>query len=865
MAAIRRKVLATKISAPHGPANSALPPPPLTPVETDTKAPRKSPVPKWLEDDVFKRIEISGNRELGFHATSVSGDTDSYQTLNNYGNGGATFTDHGSMTIQGRKVLDVLTFQVQFQDNRLQDPDSKQLTLEYDRGPLKLTQGDTRGTLINSNPFASFSKSMKGTMADYQKGRTRFKAIHSETKGSARTVSIQGANSPGPYFLQSGLVIGDTVEVSLDGQTLSRGQDFLVDATSGSITFLRRVVVPTSTIVVTYEARGFGETPGIIDGVSGQYNFGSAGRLGLTAIRQRTGTGVGGNNVVEAFQGYAAPSTYTISNQPVSGTVVVYLDGRPLLSGVEYTVSTLDPRVFIVNVEAGSQDTITITYRPVSVAGVSGDREVLGLDYRLELAKQGYVQYSQALGQSVNTDSPSRGLARGIVGEYQWGAFKFSASARNVPPEYVTVESLGFSRNELANNLGVEWHKDRFAAGISNANSLVSNTTLSATGSASTGNARATSTRVYSNYSAPDGTNWSLEQKQTGSSNLGVDSTLDSTSLVAAKRFGRLRLNTGLDLQNGQGLISNGTTSTPGSIHLGSIHLGAGYSPSDVLSFNSRVTLSETKALDQVSKGTDVSIDSSWRPSPNFSLTASNVHSRGGEASFLSSFSTGSGFGYGGNGFSAGTGGSGYLGAGGDLDRNDFTTEWRVSPRFYLNGHYNQVRSVGSLSANSDVHTVGFGTEWDLGKSNVLSTALDRSSSSYIGSTTSGSTSATTIDTSFAGSPKGSWSYHLGLNMLLSGGISAYAQDSLNYDASLAYRLDSRQRLIGNYQTGRYTGYYGQNTENIGFDYEYELYRGIRLLSGYHVKTVSNVDPTLTAGAYRAAGLDIQLIFGFAR
>ncbi|MER3496276.1 MAG: hypothetical protein C4320_05420, partial [Armatimonadota bacterium] len=68
--------------------------------------------PTWFDSEVRRRIQISGRRTLGMQFQNVSGDTDAYDSLTNYGQGLSRFTDSGSMQVQGKQVLGFLDFQM---------------------------------------------------------------------------------------------------------------------------------------------------------------------------------------------------------------------------------------------------------------------------------------------------------------------------------------------------------------------------------------------------------------------------------------------------------------------------------------------------------------------------------------------------------------------------------------------------------------------------------------------------------------------------------------------------------------------------------------------------------------------------------
>src|SRR5579885_650935 len=208
----------------------------------------------WLESNFIKRIFLTGHRELGLQLQHVSGDKQAYRDLTYFGQGGKRFTDQGQVNIAGQNVLGALNFQLNIADNRYADPTSRRISMNYKRGPLSLDAGDIQGSVLNTNSFASVSRQMKGLALGYASGRFAIKGVQSQATGSATTISLQGNNSVGPYYLQNSRIARDSIQVQVDGQPMTLGTDYSVDYDIGSITFTNKLIAPTSTIVVTYES-----------------------------------------------------------------------------------------------------------------------------------------------------------------------------------------------------------------------------------------------------------------------------------------------------------------------------------------------------------------------------------------------------------------------------------------------------------------------------------------------------------------------------------------------------------------------------------------------------------------------------------
>src|SRR5438552_6995457 len=95
-----------------------------------------SPMPlQWLNQNLLKRIYVSGHRQIGLHLLHVTGDKQAFNDLTYSGRGGSRFTNTGQVSVDGRNVLGVLNFQMQVADDRYSDPESRRVSLDYKKGP----------------------------------------------------------------------------------------------------------------------------------------------------------------------------------------------------------------------------------------------------------------------------------------------------------------------------------------------------------------------------------------------------------------------------------------------------------------------------------------------------------------------------------------------------------------------------------------------------------------------------------------------------------------------------------------------------------------------------------------------------------
>jgi hypothetical protein len=820
---------------------------------------------KWVNKEVFDRIDVTGNRRLGLHFHEVSGDAEAFNSLNYFGQGGNRFTDFGSMHVTGRNVAGLLNFQMQIQDRRAYDPQGQRISLNLDRGPVSLAVGDIHGSLLNTNEFIPISRSMKGGSVQLSAGRLTAKVLRSEPKGSARTVSIQGLNSAGPYYLQSSQILRDSVQVRLDGQQMRLGQDYTVSYEVGAITFRDRIISPTSSIVVTYETLGFNAASGTLEGVGAKYDMGAAGQVGVTLVQQKARTGGGLNSRIEQFEGFGAPSTpYFLQFEPLaSRPIIVKVDGILQAPTVDYHFDELNPVIFYFHRFVPSTSIVEVAYTPRPTTTVDGDRSVAGFDYRLPLGaggKNGFVSYSQALGR-LGGETPMSGTARGIKAQYASGRFEIDTSIRDVPQEFVSVESRGFNRNERGMDFNLRYGQGPMSYAFSHGNSSISLRTRSSAGDILFSNARTTHLRGSATFSQNGAPISTLEHSRSASSFGGRETKLDTTALSIVRTLGKISLSGGLEHQEGFGPLGQNATQNS-RISLDTIRLNAAYSAGPAWSLGARASVSAIRTDGKSSTGSDLSLNTAFRPNDRFSLESTYASSSAGQLAALSAFQSGLGYGYGGNGFSGGISGPGFNAGAPDMRLFQVISNYRLSNRISLDGRFVQTRTAGSISSNTDSTFYGAGLHWDIGNRHFLSGSFNSSQTKFLGS--ANRADARTVDFSLQGAPPGPWSYRLGATMLLTGGTSEFKQDSFGFDVFLGHRLNDRQRLSFSAQTGMRRGYLPQNDYMAGLFYEYRLFENISLVGSYKLRNVSNLNRLINGGAYRSSGFDLELSFSFA-
>lgn len=816
---------------------------------------------KWWQNSVFNRLSFSGYRLLGYHIQDVSGDREAYDLGNYGGQGDQRFTDLGFVRIEGKRVFNGFDFEFNIQDSRFQDPQADRFKIRYQQGPWRADVGDVGAQLPTANPFARLNRRVSGFTAGYKAGPIDIGIVRSEARGQARTVTIQGTNSAGPYFLQSSQIIRGSEAIEVDGVAQLFGEDYTIDYELGSITFVNRqtlqskIIPPTSTIVATYESFGFNGNAGRIEGGGLRYNMGSAGSVGVTGIRQVTGAGGKLSTRLEKFQGFGAPSTpYFLQFQPLdTQPILIRLDGVLQQQGVDYVFDAGNPSIFYFNRFVPTTSEIDVLYTPKPTTNVQGDRETTGVDYSIGFSKgRGRFTVAAATGKLTNTSTPTSGRASSIDLAYQSGKFTTSGTLRAVDDGYVSVESTGFSRNEKSSNVNFSYRPDsRSTMQVTHFNSTIAPNSLNPTAG------RTRFSRIQADYNltaeSETGLPLTFSVQRASTQNLVQDSQIDSMSLSTSKTWGRFTASLSGDRQT--------VTGTQSANLLGA-SLRTSYSAGRAWIFGADAGFSEIHSDTSSGVGTDYTLSTVFRPNDRFAASFRFNESNAGDFAGLGGFSNGFGSGYGGNGFSSGAG-STTLNAASSGRFVQSTFDWTISNRMSLDGAVSFVKRTGSITSNSETKAATAGLNIDFGDGHYFRGGLSRSETQFVNSPVT--SLATTADLLFNGNFGGRFSYNFSATALLSGGSSDFAQDAYTYELGLGYQLAKRHALSFNYRQGNTRGYYPQDEIDTSLTYRYQIWESLAFNASYRFQDIRNRDSLLTSGAYKSSGFDFTLAFNFFR
>ncbi|GIV07597.1 MAG: hypothetical protein KatS3mg017_0799 [Fimbriimonadales bacterium] len=408
-----------------------------------------------LQQEFQRTVSISGRKSLGFHLHDVEGDTNAFRDQNYFGRGGQRITDNTEMTIRVNKFLGFLTMDWRWTNSRFSNPYDARITYTYESPNLLLEWGDITASLGGANPLVGFQRTLKGATASIQWERNRLRYIRSETKAAARTITIQGNDSPGPYYLQGSQLVDGSERVQVDGVEKRRGEDYTIDYFGGILRFRDGMIIPrTSTIVVTYETYAFNAAPSLLEGWRYEAILGRGYNFGFTMLSQKSTARTALRRRTEQFFGFGAPSVpYELQFPPLrdpNNPIIVTVAGAPQIEGVDYYFDNELPYRFYFTRFMPQNLIIQVEYtpRPDPSSTIGGNREVMGVDLTIPLGRVGNIVWYGARSRAQAQGSNLEATAQVATGKFEFGKLSLNATYREIPAEFISIESVGFRRNE---------------------------------------------------------------------------------------------------------------------------------------------------------------------------------------------------------------------------------------------------------------------------------------------------------------------------------------------------------------------------------------------------------------------------------
>lgn len=833
-----------------------------------TSSPAANDVLGWLKENIFGRIRVSGYKTFGYHNHTVTGDRQTFNELNYRGQGGKTFTDDGDVLISGQKVLGLFTFDVHVNSNRFAQPLDRRFSLNFERKNIKADIGDINAALHNTNPLISIRRSMQGAQVETQIGNLSVRALASRSKSSARTITINGNNSAGPYYVQGSQLVDGTLRVRVDGNEMALGQDYTASLETGTITFLGRIIPPTSVIVVTYETRGINQSRGDVIGGSANLKITDNLSMGIThVVQQPRGDGTL-RAVTEEFEGFGSPNTpYFLLQPPLrERPIIVTVDNILQAEGVDYYFDANNPLVFYFTRFMPATSIIRVTYFPTPDPGSFGNgrRQVQGVDLNWKIGEQGRFSVAAARSSLETPLGKQNGQAFHANVNIPMGRLGVQATYKHIPSSYISIESTGFYRNESGSDINLSYDAGKgYTFNLKNTNIRLGTPTYTGNG-LKTVTGKSQDTTFTADYKPHEKEHYFMSASSFSGEYNNQPSS--SKSITAGWRRNEKNWTTQIDLNRQQASAPIITSTGPaGTINatISGARISQTYRASEDLNLSARVGYNVVKTHTGSSQGRDISLSANYQPSEKMSLDLTWADLESGAITEIGGFQGGAGFGYNGNSFS-----SGAFGFGGNSGTTrskvlQLTARWKPTSNFSLDVYANRSTSEGSNLTNSKSEGIGVRTEWSPTQKTSISADLTQQQVQFTTSPGSSTTTIVNLGVSHAFTERLRFYGAYTRSLFGGSGLSGFQQDIDSVNANLNYKLDQKQFLIAEYNRGNTYGYLADYQSYLGIGYGYEILPGVNLIAAYRIRERQNLTAQNASNSYKSAGFDIELRLNF--
>ncbi len=848
-----------------------------------------------FEQELRERVTISGRKTMGFHLHQVEGDTASFRDQNYYGQGGQRTTDYTDLSIRVDRLFGLFSFDWRWSNSRFRNPFDSRITWTYESPNFTLEWGDINAILGGSNQLVAFNRTLKGAIATAKFGRSSMRYITSETKAAARTITIQGNDSPGPYYLQGSQIVDGSERVQVDGVEKRRGEDYTIDYYAGILQFREGMIIPrTSTIVVTYETYAFNSRPSRLEGWRLETSLGQGINLGISMLSQKVRGGLGLRTRTEQFYGRGAPSVpYDLEFPPLRDSahpITVLVAGVPQREGEDYYFDPVLPYRFFFTRFIPQNLIVQVTYTPLPDPGstIGGDREVVGLDITLPLGKVGSLAWNVARSRAQALTTSLEGIAH--IGEIKsnFGRLNLNSSYYRIPAEFIGIESTGFRRNEtghrssLAYRLGsatqfqLNWSQSRVAS----LNPLSGGFSTSFTD---------TDIQTYTLSHAPaNGFSLSLTRTLNRATSTGSHNQQTIDSISIGRTWKRVNFSLGYDRTEAtarfQGTQGNPTLQT---YRIQSLRARVDWTVNPRLSLQGTAAVSNVNQSGSASRARDFSLSASWRPSDRLEVSyrwsdldsgrlgsdfiGRSRQTGGFQPPFGNGFQNPWGVGYNGNGFSSGApfySGYTYFGVRGK--GHDLSIRWTPLDTVSVDVQASIQRSAGDFQTNSEQRALNVGISYLPFEWLSLNANWSRQDVRFL--TATGSSNNEYLSLTAEIGPLNRWTFNLSFYQMTTRSVlgegfgstpGAFTQQPVGLAFRASYAIGKNQSLFAEWQRTDLRGYLASRDTLFNFGYEYRIARNLSFVLSYRFREQLNLDPQYRQYSYRARSLDANLNFQF--
>ena len=847
-----------------------------------------------LQQEFRNTITISGRKVVGFHLQQIEGDRTAFRDQNYFGQGGQRFTDSTDLYIRVNKFLGFLSLDWRWNNQRYRNPFDTRITYTYNAPNFKMEWGDIQAVLGGNNPLVGFNRTLRGVTASAQWRRTTLRYINSETKAGARTITIPGNDSPGPYYLQGSQIVDGSERVQVDGVEKRRGEDYTIDYYVGLLRFRDGMIIPrTSTIVVTYETYAYNAQPSRLDGFRIETHWGNSTTVGFSMLSQKARTRTRLLTRTERFAGQGAPSNpYDLEFVPAPNTPIqITVAGVPQQAGVDYYFDAVLPYRFYFTRFMPANLTVIVTYVPQPDPGstIGGDREVMGLDISFPVGKGSTIVWNIGRSRAATLGSSLEAIAHVVSGRFQLGKLSLDSTYRSIPAQFIGIESVGFRRNEHGHQTSLTYtlspdSRLQLSLNQSRVASLSAGTQFS---TAYTDTAYHTLSYTYSPANS-----YSISLNRVGSSVRAPNTRSNQTrhALSLSRSWKRFSASLGFDQSDSESRTLSTANSFP-KYQIQSLTTRIEWRLSErfTLSGNAsqnhiRQSGSALQTGNSSNRSRDYSLNAAWQPNDRLSINYrwSDVDSGTLGSNFFTprsrqpgGFGTGFqnpwGVGYNGNGFSSGApfyGGYTYYGVRGK--GQDLSIQWRPTELISVDLQWSEQRSAGDFQTNSAQTTLTAGISYLPRNWLMLTVNWSKQDVRFLTATGFSNNEYLTLNAEIG--PLRRWQFSLNYYQMVtrsvlgegfSSGSGNYLQEPYGFSVRAAYDLGRNHNLFADYRFNELQGYLASRDVELLIGYQYRFTQNLSFVLNYHFREQVNADPQYSQYNYRARSLDAGLNFNF--
>ncbi|MCS7272631.1 MAG: hypothetical protein NZ550_00590 [Fimbriimonadales bacterium] len=855
-----------------------------------------------LEEEFERTVTISGRKTIGFHLHDIEGDAIAFRDQNYFGQGGKRFTDNTMLTIRVNKFLGFFTLDWHWTNHRFRNPYDARITYTYESPNFTVEWGDITAALGGSNPLVQFQRTLKGLTATARWGNTRLRYITSETKASARTITIQGNDSSGPYYLQASQIVEGSERVQVDGVEKRRGEDYTIDYFGGILRFRDGMIIPrTSTIVVTYETYALNAAPNRLDGWRLETSFGRGVNLGVSVLSQKSAVRRGLRRRQEQFYGFGAPSTpYDLQFPPLrdpDNPIIVTVAGVRQVEGVDYYFDEVLPYRFYFTRFMPSTLIIQVEYtpRPDPSSTIGGDREVVGLDLTLPIGRSGSLVWNAARSKATAIGAKLEATAHVLTGRFEAGRLSLNGIFRDIPAEFVGIESVGFRRNERGYQADLSYK----LSAVSSFQASISQLRVASINPFSPiFSVGFTDTRIQTltfTHAPRDG--WQLTLNHNANATRTRNSRTDQNrySLSLARGWRTFNFAVGYERSRSDARGALGTGSRL-AYDVQSIRSQLDWTPNTRLTIRASLAQSEVQQA-QTSSGRDTNtrfrsrdytVEASWRPSDMLSVTYRWRESDSGTLGVSNPLPRSRqftdplpptfgvptnpwGVGYNGNGFSSGAplfSGFTYYGVRGS--GQDFSLQWMPIPTLTIDLQWSENRSEGDLQTNSAQKSLSASISYAPFSWLALAANWSRQDVRFLSAVGTSRSEFLTLSADIG--PLSRWTVSLNFYTMTTRSVlgegfqgrqGTFVQQPRGFSARITYDVGRNQNLFAEFQRTDLKGYQPARDTLFSIGYEYRITRNWSFVASYRFREQLNLDPQYSQHSYRARSLDLSLNWAF--